>query len=103
MLHLNDAIVVLLEGDRRFVILKVEVRHQLQQLARGIAEDAGFVGDEVREDGEYVRRRVLVEDVLVPDGQQKRLGDVVGEECQQPGGRVDGWDDVLLLEVEGQL
>lgn len=69
MLHLNDAIVVLLEGDCRFVILKVEVRHQLQQLARRIAEDAGFVGNEVREDREYVRRRVLVEDVLVPDGQ----------------------------------
>lgn len=103
MLHLDDAFVVLLERDRRLVVLEVEMCHQLQQFTRGIAEDADLVGDEVREDREYVRRWVLVEDVLVPDGQQKRLGNVVGEERQQPGGRVDGWDDVLLLEVERQF
>ena len=103
VLHLDDAFVVLLERNGRFIVLEVEVGHQLQQFAWRIAENADFVRDEVRQNRKYMGRWVLVEDVLVPDRQEKRLRNVVGEERQQPGRRVDGRDDVLLLEVERQF
>ena len=103
VLHLDDAFVILLERNGRFIVLEVEVGHQLQQFAWRIAENADFVHDEVRQNRKYMGRWVLVEDVLVPDRQEKRLRNVVGEERQQPGRRVDGRDDVLLLEVERQF
>ena len=90
---------VLVEEEGRLVVLEGQVRDELQQLAGRVGEDALLVGDEVGEHGEHVDGRVFVENVLVPDRQQQRLGHVVREEGQQPRRREDGRDHVVALQV----
>ena len=89
----------LVEEKGRFVVLEREVGDELEEFGGGVGEDALFVGNEVGKHGEHVDGRVFVENVLVPNGEQKRLRHVVGEEGQQPRRREDGRNYVVVLKV----
>ena len=92
-----------LEDVGSVVVVEGQMRHQFHEVGGRVGQDARLVGDEVRQHGEDVDDRVSVEDVLVPDGEEQWLADIVGEEGHDPGKGVHRRGDVEALEIHRQL